>query len=183
MVTIVFSHPWHGSFNKAILDVVTQKLDKENKAYEVIDLPKDNFNPALTEADLALYSRGQSADPLVAKYQNILKKSDEVIFIFPVWWGTIPAILKGFFDKVLLVNFSHNYENGWTPLLKINKATVISTSESPGDNFRNSIENVFIKDMLNAVGINNATWYNNAQTSYGTDEQRQAFLKKIEELV
>ena len=84
---------------------------------------------------------------------------------------------------MLLVNFSHNYENGWTPLLKINKATVISTSESPGDNFRNSIENVFIKDMLNAVGINNATWYNNAQTSYGTDEQRQAFLKKIEELV
>lgn len=183
MVTIVLSHPWHGSFNKAILDTVTNKFDKENKPYTVIDLNKDNFNPVFTEQELALYSRGQYADPLVGKYQEIINKSDEIIFIYPIWWGTIPAILKGFFDKVLLVNFAYNYNNGWTPLLKINKSTVITTSESPTENFRNSIEGNFIPSMLYSVGMNNATWINCEQTANGTDEMRKAFLKKVEETV
>ena len=59
MVTIVFSHPWHGSFNKAILDTITTKLTKDNKAYEVIDLQKDNFNANLTEAELAVFNKGE----------------------------------------------------------------------------------------------------------------------------
>lgn len=183
MVTIVLSHPWHGSFNKAILDTVTNKFDKENKPYTVIDLNKDNFNPVFTEQELALYSRGQYVDPLVGKYQEIINKSDEIIFIYPIWWGTIPAILKGFFDKVLLVNFAYNYNNGWTPLLKINKSTVITTSESPTENFRNSIEGNFIPSMLYSVGMNNAAWINCEQTANGTDEMRKAFLKKVEETV
>ncbi len=44
MVTIIFAHPWHGSFNKAILDTVTSTLEKEKKEYQLIDLNKDNFN-------------------------------------------------------------------------------------------------------------------------------------------
>ena len=85
MVTIVFSHPWHGSFNKAILDTITTKLTKDNKAYEVIDLQKDNFNANLTEAELAVFNKGEALDPLVHKYQDILKKTDEIIFIFPIY--------------------------------------------------------------------------------------------------
>ena len=112
MVTIVFSHPWHGSFNKAILDTITAKFEQQNKAYQVIDLPKDKFNPSFSEAELAVYNQGKAIDPLVLKYQEILKKSDEIIFIYPIWWGTMPAILKGFFDKVLLQGFAFSYENG-----------------------------------------------------------------------
>ncbi|WP_165021136.1 NAD(P)H-dependent oxidoreductase [Dysgonomonas sp. ZJ279] len=180
MVTIVLAHPWHGSFNKAILDTVTAKFDKENKAYQVIDLHKDNFDPAFTEKELAVFNQGKALDPLVIQYQAVLKNADEIIFIFPIWWGTMPAILKGFFDKVLLVNFAYSYEGGWTPLLKINKGTVITTSQSPTENFRSSIEDNFIPSMLNSIGINNATWLNNEETSSGTDEQRKDFLKKVE---
>ena len=52
------------------------------------------------EKALALYSQGKSIDPLVEKYQEILKKTDEIILIFPIWWSSMPAILKGFFDKI-----------------------------------------------------------------------------------
>lgn len=184
MVTIVFTHPWHGSFNKAILDTITSKYDNENKAYRVIDLPKDNFNPSFTEAEMAVYNKGQALDPLVKEYQEQLKLSDEIIFIFPIWWGTMPAILKGFFDKVLLVNFSHSYENGWTPLLgNIKKATIITTSQSPTANFKLSIEDNFVPSMLNSIGISNTYWLNNEATASGTDAERKAFLKKVEEHV
>ena len=184
MVTILFSHPWHGSFNKAILDTITAKYDKINKPYRIIDLPKDKFDPNFTEAELAVYSRGEALDPLVMEYQAQLKESDEVIFIFPIWWGTMPAILKGFFDKVLLVNFSHSYQNGWTPLLtNIKKATIVTTSESPTENFRNSVEGNFIPSMLNSIGITNTTWLNSESTSHGTEEMRKAFLTKVAEEV
>lgn len=183
MVTIVFAHPWHGSFNKAILDTITAKFDKENRAYEVIDLNKDNFNPVFTEEELAVYNQGKALDPLILKYQEIIKKSGEMVFIFPNWWNTMPAILKGFFDKVLLKDFAFNYEGGFNPLLKINKTTVITTSEKPSPNFKNVIENGFIGDMLNPVGIRNAVWLSCEGTSKGTDEMREEFLKKVETTV
>ena len=73
MKTIVFAHPWNGSFNKAILDKVVEKLDETKQKYTIIDLNKDKFNPVMTEEELSLYSQGKSIDPLVEKYQEILK--------------------------------------------------------------------------------------------------------------
>jgi len=185
MVTIIFSHPWHGSFNKAILDTITSKLEKENTPYQVIDLNKDNFNPVFTESELALYSRGEFSDPLVGKYQEMLKKTTEAIFIYPIWWMNMPAILKGFFDKVLLYNFAYNYENGWTPLLKVTKTVVITTSEQETANFVGCGDpvNDIIQNSLYGVGINNATWINCDHITSGSDQHRKDFLKLVEETV
>lgn len=61
---------------------------------------KDRFNPVMTEEELSLYSQGKSIDSLVEKYQEILKNTDELILVFPIWWMSMPAILKGFFEKV-----------------------------------------------------------------------------------
>ncbi|MDU1904931.1 MAG: NAD(P)H-dependent oxidoreductase [Dysgonomonas sp.] len=182
MTTIVFAHPWHGSFCKGILDTITKKLDTNNKPYQVIDLNKDNFNPVLTESELALYSKGKHNDPLVEKYQNLLKNSEEVVFIYPIWWMNMPAILKGFFDKVLLYDFAYNYNNGWTPLLQVKKTTVITTSEQDTANFPNAGDpiNDITNNCLYSVGISNATWFNCDHITSGSDEHRKEFLKLIE---
>lgn len=183
MVTILFTHPWHGSFNHAILDTVTAKLEKAGKSYQVIDLPKDGFNPLMKEADLKLYSAGKFDDPLVGKYQNMLKESEEVIFIFPIWWGMMPADLKGFLDKVLLVGFSHSYENGWTPLMtNIKKTTVLTTSESPTENWKVFIEDVFLKNLY-SLGFQNGVWLNCQGTTHGGNDNRVNFLKQVEEII
>ena len=179
MVSIILAHPWHGSFNKAICDTITSKLDEINKPYTVLDLNGDNFNPVLTAEELAIYSKGEYTDPLVGHYQTVLKKSDEVIFIFPIWWNSSPAILRGFFDKVFLVNFSHTYENGWTPLLNIGKTLVVTTSQSATEHFASSIENLFIKENLGVVGFKNITWLNCDNVKFGTDEHRARFLQEV----
>lgn len=183
MIVIIQAHPWSGSFNQAILDAITVKLTADKKEYTVINLHKDNFNPVMTEADLALYARGEFADPLVGNYQEILKGADEVVFLFPIWWSGMPAMLKGFFDKVLLVNFSHNYENGWTPLLNIKKTVVVTTSESPTEKFRNAIEGDFIQNSLQAVGFQNPIWLNCEHVGFGTPEHRAEFLKEVAETI
>jgi len=187
MVTIILAHPWHGSFNKAIMDTITEKYDRDNKPYEVIDLHKDDFNPVFSEQELSVYSEGKYIDELIGRYQYMIKESDELIFIFPIWWAGMPAILKGFFDKVLLKDFAFNYENGWTPLLKINKTTIITTSDQPTasiiSNCGNPIEANLIPASLNGVGITNVVWLNCERVSKESDEYRKKFLKEVESKV
>jgi len=183
--TIIFAHPWHGSFNKAILDTVTSELDRQKKDYRLIDLNKDGFNPAMQESELALYSKGQAVDPLVMKYQGMLDETDELIFIFPIWWFNIPAILKGFFDKVMLKDFAYTE----TPislkgkLIHITKTTIFSTSEFPTIYVNlvkgNPIKGAFIKGALKGVGLRNIRWYNSGMTTSGSRKKKERYLTKV----
>ena len=52
-------------------------------------------------------TKGRPLDPSVQKYQQMIKESRRLIFIFPIWWADMPAIVKGFPDKVLLKQFAY----------------------------------------------------------------------------
>jgi NAD(P)H dehydrogenase (quinone) len=182
--TIIFAHPWHGSFNKAILDTVIRELERQRKDYRVIDLYKDGFNPVMQESDLAIYSKGQTLDPLVKKYQRMLDETDELIFIFPIWWFNIPAVLKGFFDKVMLKNFAYTETSiGLKGKLNhITKTTIFSTSEFPTIYVNlvkgNPIKGVLIKGTLKGVGLRNIRWFNSGMTTSGSRRKKEKYLAK-----
>ena len=183
--TVIFSHPWDGSFNKAILDQVVKKLDETKEKYTVIDLNKDAFNPVMTEKDLELYSQGKSADPLVLKYQEILKNTDELILIFPIWWMSLPAILKGFLDKVMLRGFAYESgKYGIKGLLPIKSAKMITTAEAP--KILLSITGFGItmkKANLGGIGIKKTEWIHYSLRAKGKDEDRKEFLEKVGKFV
>jgi len=179
MITIILAHPWHGSFNKAILDTLIEKYKNERKEYQIIDLYKDNFRASYTEEELSHYNKGYTNDKTVLKYQEMIRNTSEIVLIFPIWWGTMPAILKGFFDRVMLLDFAFNYQNGWTPLLNINKGTVITTSQSPTDFFKQTIEHGVIQQMLGSVGVNNVKWYNCDNVSHSPREDKTKFLEML----
>ncbi|WP_027701270.1 NAD(P)H-dependent oxidoreductase [Metaclostridioides mangenotii] len=189
MTTIILAHPWHGSFNKSILDTIIKRLEKNNKYYTLIDLNKDNFNPVLTESELALYSRGEHKDPLVEKYQKILKETEELIIIFPIWWFDVPAILKGFLDKVMLKDFAYiETSTGLKGLLtNIKKTTVITTSNSPKWYLKyfagNPIKGLLIKTNLKGVGIKNVKWLHCAHTKKEALQKRKDFLQYIDKFI
>ena len=186
MKTIVFSHPYSKSFNKAILDNIVQKLDEIKEKYTIIDLNKDGFNPVMTEEELSLYSQGKSIDPLVLKYQEILKNTDELILVFPIWWMSMPAILKGFFDKVMVKGFAYkNTQNGIKGLLtNVKTAKMITTATAP--KFLLNITGFGItmkKANLGGIGIKKTKWIHYSFRAKGKDEDRKKFLKKVKEFV
>ena len=186
MKTIVFSHPYSKSFNKAILDNIVQKLDETKEKYTIIDLNKDGFNPVMTDEELSLYSQGKSIDPLVEKYQEILKNTDELVFVFPIWWMSMPAILKGFFDKVMVKGFAYeSAKNGIKGLLtNIKTAKMITTAEAP--KILLSITGFGItmkKANLGGVGIKKTEWIHYSLKSKGKDEDRRKFLEKVGKFV
>ena len=96
--TIIYGHPYDKSFNRAILHDVLQCVGEEGC---LIDLIKDGFNPVMSEEDLRLHGEGRSNDPLVMKYNRILDNTDRAIFIFPIWWYDMPAVMRGFMDRFI----------------------------------------------------------------------------------
>lgn len=163
--TIVLAHPYHGSFNKAIFDVVLAKEKKTSANINIIDLNKENFNPVLTEKDLSTYYKGVVNDPLVKKYNEILDRTNKIILIFPIWWYDMPAILKGFFDKTMLKDSAFTEdERGLTAIRNIEQTIVLTTSGAMSDElvneFGDPINGPLITATFPRIGFNNPTWYN-----------------------
>lgn len=191
MITIIYVHPWDGSFNKAILDRIVENLEsKKTEKYQIIDLYKENFNPVMSKEELSLYNKGESLDPAVKKYQKILKETDKIIFIFPIWWFEMPAMLKGFIDKVMLKGFS--YEETSAGLLKgklgnIKNVSVVTTSGGPKWYFKllggNYIEKVFMKNTLKNLGMKKSKWINFGNIKKSSSKQREIFLNNLKEKV
>ena len=186
MKTIIFAHPWHESFNKAILDSVTGILDEKKEEYTVIDLNKDGFNPVMTEEELALYSQGKSTDPLVERYKEILKKTDELILIFPIWWSSMPAILKGFFDKTMIKGFAYKAsKTGITGLLNnIKTAKIITTAGAPKFIMKILGFGLTMKmAVLGGIGIKKSKWIHFSIKVGNSDEKRKRFLEKVKKFM
>lgn len=179
MTTIIYAHPYDGSFNNAVLQEVKKALDENNSPYTVIDLYADGFNPALEAASLRLYSRGQTADPLVEKYIATLSSTDRLIFIFPIWWAMLPAIVKGFFDKVLLQGSAYRYTEAGELVpdkINISRTLMLTTSQFPAKKFQPFFD--YLKENIcDAVGFYNLEWIDCPETAHGTAENRERFLK------
>ena len=81
---IIYAHPSPGSFNHAVLQAVTDSLDRKSRPYDVIDLYADGFDPRYTPEELALFHEGGMLDTLVTSRgvysQKISKHHDSWIF-------------------------------------------------------------------------------------------------------
>lgn len=185
MKTIIIEcNPSKNSFGESIKEKVISVLDGKKKEYEIIELYKDNFNPVMSEEDEKLYSKGESKDELVKKYQGYLKEGNEIIFIFPIWWNNVPAMLKGFFDKVFIKEVAFIEENNRPKglLTNINKGLLITTSESDTSYIKNDlgnpIENTIIKSTLEVAGMSNISWIN---LNVASDQcKKEEFLTELE---
>lgn len=103
-----------GSLEEKFLKAVVKGLTKRGKEFKVIDLYKDKFSAKFEGENLRLYSRGETKDKNVIKYQEIVKGANELYFVYPTKWQGVDAMTKGFCDKVFLRNgFWYTRKSGW----------------------------------------------------------------------
>lgn len=182
--TIVYAHPYEKSFNHAVLETVQQVC---SDCY-VIDLYADGFQPALTKEELAVYSKGQWLDPLVGKYNQILDDTDRIVFVFPMWWYDMPAMMRGFLDKVMLEGSAYYTDStGLHPIRKISKTYVFTTASTPTqvllDTFRDPMHAAHIADTLEIIGCQNMQWLNLGAIDGTTEEERKAHLEQVKAML
>ena len=95
---IIYTYPSPTGFNTAILKEVQSNLSKKHEV-KTLDLYAENFDPIL-RFDQEHRRRDLHKDPEMAKYRDLITWADHLIFIFPIWWSGMPAILKSFIDRV-----------------------------------------------------------------------------------
>ena len=99
---VVYCHPHAGSFTAAVRDTVLAKLDQAGADVRVHDLYRDGFQPLLTEGEWQGYLDSPANRAPVAMAADDVQWCDTLIFVYPTWWYGLPAMLKGWLDRVLL---------------------------------------------------------------------------------
>jgi putative NADPH-quinone reductase len=99
---VVYCHPQEGSFTAAVRDRVLARLAAAGAEVRLIDLYAEGFQPVLTAAEWQGYLEAPANRAGHEPAIGALQWCDTLIFVYPTWWYGLPAILKGWLDRVFL---------------------------------------------------------------------------------
>lgn len=182
---IIDSHPYSESFNRQLTKRISEVV-KDKHEVDILNLVEDGFNPVMDAPSLKLFSSGKSADPKVESYQSKINEADCLVFAFPIWWSTMPAVLKGFLDKVFLYGYAYVYsESGALEGMLRKQAVVITTMETPNSVFdemmNNPVKNQFINATLGTCGIQTIKHFQIDKINSGTADYKKDMFNQIVE--
>ncbi|MDF2961450.1 MAG: ycaK [Paenibacillus sp.] len=107
-ILTVVSHPRVHSLTFSVAARFTQGLTDAGHETEMLDLHRSGFNPVLWEADEPDWSSDHKIySPEVEAEIDRMKKHDALAYIFPIWWYNLPAMLKGYIDRVWNNGFAY----------------------------------------------------------------------------
>lgn len=99
---VIYCHPHEQSFTAAVRDTVLDRLEAAGAEVRLRDLYAEGFQPVLTTKEWKGYLDGPANRTPVESHCADLEWCDTLIFIYPTWWYGLPAMLKGWLDRVLL---------------------------------------------------------------------------------
>jgi NAD(P)H dehydrogenase (quinone) len=180
---IVYAHPNHESHAKETLRQIEEKLTKNKIPYEIFDLYKMKFNPVLSTEEL--YEAKTKGPPKeIITIQHKINNSEHLIFVYPIWWNGMPAILKGFIDRVFSRGYAFQYTSGMPQgLLNGKKATVFVSTGSKkwitclflGNRFKKNA----VKDIFGFCGIKTKVYQVDSARALN-DKQKEKIRKNVE---
>ena len=134
-ILIINGHPNREAFNFGIAAAYKNGAVLSNAEIKEIIVSDLKFNPNLQFG----YQKRIELEPDLLEAWEKIKWADHLVWVHPVWWGGLPAITKGFIDRVFLPGFAFQYrENSvwWDKLLKGKTAHIITTLDQPGWYYR-----------------------------------------------
>ena len=179
---VVFSHPKGESLGNALKEAVIRGLKKSNTAAEIRiqDLYKEQFDPLLHDIE------ENDKDQATVEMKGNVVWADGIVFVTPLWWANIPAMLKGYFDRIFTEHFAFQYNQAAIPvgLLKNKKAILIGTCDTPSLLARFSKTSLGFKSVIRGVlklsGIKDSRFILFGSVMTSTEEKRKKWIKKAE---
>lgn len=129
-VLVIVGHPRAGSLCHALAEQYMLGAGEAGARLCRLDLRELDFNRDVETREM----RRQDSEPDLEQARRLLQWAQHVVFVYPTWWGTMPSLLKGFLDRLLLPEFAFRHaENafGYEGLLQGRSAHVITTMDTP----------------------------------------------------
>lgn len=179
-VLIILGHPRKRSFSGALADAYREGATNAKMHVRQLDLADLNFNLHIT----GFSPRQQLLEEDISHARELILWADHMVFIYPTWWGSMPALLKGFLDRAFAPGFAFKEveENkSWEKLLTGKTAQLITTMDTPIWVYRwiykNPGHNALGKATLKFCGINPVRTLSFGPIKYSSAQQRQRWLE------
>ena len=187
-VLVLLAHPNADSFNHAIAQRAVDTLKSDGHEVQLLDLYPLGFKAAMSADERAAYHSDQPVlDPLVAAHVALLRKVDALVFIYPTWWSSLPAILKGWLERVMVPGVAFTFDDAGkvqSALTHVRRIVGISTYGAPrvyvraiNDNGRRTLT----RTLRLSCGVRTrCRWLGMYAIDTSTTDQRTAFLQRVE---
>jgi len=187
-IFVVFAHPKAGSFNAALCDSLCAGLHDAGHESDIADLVAEGFHPVLCGTEL---DRMGVSSPLpdVARYQERILQAQSLAFVFPVWWFGMPAVLKGFIDRVFQEEFAFRFASDGRVqgLLHHDKALILTTTGAGAPLYRTfrfgrPLEKTLCNWTLQTCGVRLVKMVMFHDVRNASDRTRARFLSRARRL-
>ena len=134
-ILVILGHPSKESFCAALADSYVEGAKAAGNEVQLTSLGDLSFDPVLRNGYVTI----QELEPDLVAAQAAISWAQHIVFVYPIWWGAMPALLKGFIDRLFLPGFAFKYREGsqfWDRLLSGRSAHLIVTMDTPPWYFR-----------------------------------------------
>lgn len=184
-ILIINGHPDSESLCSALTNAYIEGASSRNVQVQNIHLCQTDFNPNLRFG----YRKRTELESDLLHAQDLIRWADHLVFVYPTWWGTMPAILKGFFDRVFLPGFAFKYREHsplWDKLLSGKSARLIVTMDTPAWYnrlvYRHAGHRVMKQNILQFCGITPVRITEIGPVRGSSPEQRAKWISKVKKL-
>lgn len=129
-ILLILGHPDAESFCAALADAYAEAADEAGAELRMLRLGELAFDPVLHHG----YRQIQPLEPDLQAAQQDILWAQHLVFVYPNWWGSMPALMKGFIDRAILPGFAFKYRKDsllWDKLLTGRSADVFVTMDTP----------------------------------------------------
>lgn len=184
-ILVINAHPDKDSFCAALTRSYVEGAVKSGSICRLVHLSDLDFDPILHKG----YRVIQELEPDLIMLREEIKTADHLVMVYPVWWATFPALLKGLIDRLFLPGFMFNFHSSgysWDKYMKGKTARLIITMNSPPWYYRIFVrkpgDNALKKGVLKFVGFGPVRITHLGPVKLSGLQKRRKWLKKAEYL-
>ncbi|MFC6230673.1 NAD(P)H-dependent oxidoreductase [Paenibacillus allorhizosphaerae] len=184
-ILVINGHPDPQSFCSALSEAYSSGAAGCNAEIQTINLSQIHFDPNLKFG----YRQRTELEKDLIEAQDRIRWADHLVFVYPTWWGAMPAILKGFIDRTFLPGFAYKYREHsplWDKLLTGKSAHLIVTMDTPSWYnrwiYRHAGHRVMKHNILQFCGITPVRITEISPVRPSSEEQRAKWLEKVKRL-